>query len=82
MPLKAGRLLESVAMANADALESLETRVAFQDESIKELSDELFRQQKQIETLEEACRLMAQQLRAIAEGDGEAAGADETPPHY
>jgi SlyX protein len=69
-------------MNTGQALESLETRVAFQEQSIKELSDELYRQQQQIVALEQACRLLAAQLKAVAKDGGGAIGDDAPPPHY
>ncbi len=62
-------------------LTDLETRIAFQEDSIQALSDELYRQQKELDRLQQFCNLMLQRLQ-----DASAAGpmgpVDEKPPHY
>jgi len=59
----------------------LEQRVAQQDHSLLELSDEVYRQQRQIAALEErleALRTRFESATAQAAPDP----ADEQPPHY
>lgn len=64
-----------------ERLTELETRVAFQEHTINELSDEIYRQQKQITHLEQLCKLMLQKLQDVsAELPGKP--VDEKPPHY
>lgn len=63
-------------------MDELEARVAQQDQSILELSDELFRQQQQIAKLELELRHLAERLRAIAIPEPANELKDETPPHY
>lgn len=59
-------------------IESLESRVLFQDETIQQLSDALIAQQRRIDTLE----AKLDQIRAIQSTEGNATPADEKPPHY
>jgi len=62
-------------------IEQLETRVAELDHAILEMSDELYRQQRQIATLEltiRDLRARLEQIREQAPGDPR----DEKPPHY
>ena len=67
-------------MSTETRLMDLETRIAHQDKSINDLSDEIYRQQKLIEQLETTCKYLLDQSRQSA-----AAGStndDEKPPHY
>ena len=56
----------------------LETRIAFQEDSIQALSDELYRQQKEMDRLQQLCNLMLQQLQQGTSSEP----IDEKPPHY
>jgi len=64
-------------------IDELEARLAQQDHSIIELSDEVYQQQKQIARLEIKVRQLAERLQRIEPreslGDDP---TDETPPHY
>ena len=60
----------------------LETRVAHQDESINELSAEIYRQQQQISALEVQCRHLTEKLQSVDGGQPPAEPGDEVPPHY
>lgn len=62
-------------------LTDLETRIAFQEDTIQTLSDELYRQQKELERLQQLCNLMLQQLQDLNSGDAPGP-IDEKPPHY
>ena len=63
--------------------EQLEEKLAYQEMTNAELSDEIFRQQKEIDALTKAHQSMVQRLEALqdvaAEGDG---SQNEKPPHY
>ncbi len=59
----------------------LETRIAFQEDSIQALSDEIYRQQKELDRLQQLCNLMLQQLQDANTG-GPTGPVDEKPPHY
>ena len=63
-------------------LDELETRLAQQDQSILELSDEIYRQQRQIAQLESKVLDLTDRLRAAASPAPESDPASETPPHY
>lgn len=64
-----------------ERLEALETRIAHQDQTIQDLSQELFAQQKQVEQLQRHTRMLAQRLEEARHGVADAVG-DERPPHY
>lgn len=67
-------------MTDPASLEALETRIAHLERAVQELSEEFYRQQREIDRL----RQRNQQL--LAELEGGAAGASRTdperPPHY
>lgn len=64
----------------------IETRLAFQDESLRVLNEVVCRQQQQIEHLEQMCRMLRERCdelvyrHAIPSGGEDA--KDERPPHY
>ena len=63
-------------------IDELEARLALQDQSILELSDEIYRQQRQIGQLESMVRDLAERLRTLASAGSESDPAHEVPPHY
>jgi SlyX protein len=68
---------------NTDArIDELESRLALQDQSLLELSDEVYRQQRRIAELERKLETLTERMTALAERAPEPAAADERPPHY
>ena len=65
-----------------ERLVELETRVAYQDETLRVLSDALARQQQQLESLNALCLQMLERLREQGSADGRNPPVDEIPPHY
>jgi len=63
-------------------IDELEARLALQDQSILELSDEVYRQQRQMGELENRLQMMSQRLEALAAPAQARNPADEVPPHY
>jgi SlyX protein len=66
---------------DTDRIERIETRVAFQEQSIQELSDTVYRQEKQIAVLEAAVTMLRERVGELADAVPEPT-RDETPPHY
>jgi len=67
---------------NEDRLEVIETKIAFQEKTIKDLSDIIYNQQKKIDTLNET---MKQVINRIKDSSLIPPGGnlkDEKPPHY
>lgn len=60
----------------------LESRLAYQDETLRVLGDEVALQQRRIEQLERRWREMSERLSALAQAPSGPAPADEKPPHY
>jgi len=69
-------------MQDDSRIDELEARLAHQDQSILELSDEIYAQQKQIARLELQCRQLVDRIDSMAGGDAPTDAADEKPPHY
>ena len=60
----------------------LETKIAFLEKHINELSDVLYAQQKQIDALSEKYINLKDQLTTMDQPETETSDADERPPHY
>lgn len=60
----------------------LETRFAYQDETLRVLSDTVAEQQRQIESLRGLCLQLAERVRNQSADPFKAIPADEVPPHY
>jgi SlyX protein len=61
-------------------LEILETKVAFQEDTIQQLNDALVAQQNRIDRLAAMLEVLAEQLRTVQEPDSPM--AEPPPPHY
>jgi uncharacterized coiled-coil protein SlyX len=67
----------------ADArIDELEARLAQQEQSVLELSDELYRQQLEIAQLTEELRALRGRFETLAAREPGGNPADELPPHY
>jgi uncharacterized coiled-coil protein SlyX len=62
-------------------IDELEARLAQQDQAILELSDEIYRQQRQIAQLETQVRGLTERLRTVAAPEPADGSASEIPPH-
>jgi len=61
----------------------LESRFSFQEETIRELSEALVRQQQRIDRLEASLNVVAEQVqRGQTDDDAPHTPKDERPPHY
>jgi len=65
----------------ATRLESLEVKIAHLERATQELSDVIYRQQQQIDTMLNLNRQLASQLETLEAKSGDA-GPVEVPPHY
>ncbi|WP_339805476.1 SlyX family protein [uncultured Marinobacter sp.] len=63
-------------------LDELETRLAFQDDTITTLSDQLAEQEMDIRKLWEAKQNMHKQLKEMAPSNLKAEHEETPPPHY
>jgi uncharacterized coiled-coil protein SlyX len=71
-----------------DRIDRLEEKLAYQEASIAELSDEIFRQQQEIAALTKAHHQAMERLQSLEDSEAEAVGgqggsiAMDKPPHY
>ena len=66
-----------------ERLVELETQLTFQDQTIKDLSDVIYKQQQELERLATLCAALERQSKELAESDQRSdAPANERPPHY
>jgi len=65
-----------------DRLIEIETKVAYQEHTISELNDVVYRQQQQIDQLERICKALTDRVQDIDETATADKGGDEKPPHY
>lgn len=64
-------------------VDELESRLAWQDQTIDELNAAIADQAMAITRLEDQVKLLSQRLKGLSEGQGGAgAGGHEPPPHY
>jgi len=60
-----------------------ETKIAYQEETLRVLNEVVTRQQNEIDQLKMACRQLAERIaRNVVEGAAKGSLADEVPPHY
>lgn len=65
-----------------DTLEQIQTKIAFLERACSELSDVVFRQQREIQTLEAKLKEVSDRLNAVQSDQGLRPPEQERPPHY
>ena len=66
-----------------ERLVEIETKIAFQEQTIKDLNDVLCEQQQEIERLGSICDALVKRVKELSEfTPGMGAPANEKPPHY
>jgi SlyX protein len=65
----------------AKRIDNLETRIAYQDDTIETLNTTITAQWKQIESLTGQIAMLSERVQSI-EANAPSAPANETPPHY
>lgn len=65
-----------------ERIDRLEEKLAFQDQSIQELTEAVYRQQQEIDALREHNTLLADRLEALKSASDAPTGGEELPPHY
>ena len=61
----------------------LESKLAYQEDAAQQLSDVVARQQKQIDALEAALRILIDRVQSLSQARAEKTLLlDEVPPHY
>jgi SlyX protein len=80
-----GRFMSADKDTDNNLLVDLQTRLAFQDQTINELNDVVASQQQQIDRLQLHLKSFSDRLNGLEESVDKTAGikpADEKPPHY
>ncbi len=67
---------------NVPTLEQIETKIAFLERANAELSDVVFRQHREIESLRARVVALADRIEAVQSDTGVRTPEDERPPHY
>jgi len=67
---------------NAHTLEQIETKIAFLERANAELSDVVFRQHREIETLRAQILALAGRIEAVQSDTAVPTPQEERPPHY
>lgn len=68
---------------NEERLIHIETKVAFQEKTIKDLNDVLYEQRQEIDRLSAICDALVRQVKELSGLTAAiTAPANETPPHY
>jgi SlyX protein len=66
-----------------DRLIEIETKIAFQENTIKDLNDVIYEQQKEMDRLGLICEALVKRVKEFSEFiPGTDAPSDEKPPHY
>ena len=60
----------------------LQSKLAFQDETITELNEVITDQQNQLDQLREEIRLLALRITSVAESSSVSEEKEPPPPHY
>lgn len=65
---------------------AIETKIAYQEDTIAQLNDVVYKQQSQIDGLERLTQQLLGRVRDLSESSAQASGefsaVDERPPHY
>jgi SlyX protein len=64
----------------ANDMIEVQTRLAFQEDTINQLNDVVTRQQSQLDRLAQAVAFLKRQLQELPSGEGP--GEEPPPPHY
>lgn len=67
---------------NTEALEQIETKIAFLERANAELSDVVYRQHREIEALREQMAALAARVEAAHADSQVRPPEEERPPHY
>lgn len=60
----------------------LETKLAFQEDTLRQLNDVVTDQQMRVTELERLCRELTERVARLGESAQKGAAGEEVPPHY
>ncbi len=67
---------------NEQRLIDIETKLAYQEDTVQQLNDVVFAQQKKIDQLELLCQHLLDRLKDLSEQQSDNVTFIEKPPHY
>lgn len=67
---------------SVSSIETLEMRIAYQDDTIDQLSDMVYAQSRELERLTQRCERLESRVASLSKGSDGNNETDETPPHY
>jgi SlyX protein len=67
---------------DSEALEQIQSKIAFLERANTELSDVVFRQQQEIQALAARLKEVSTRLQTVPSGHDDGTAEDERPPHY
>jgi uncharacterized coiled-coil protein SlyX len=67
---------------NDEAMERIELKIAFLESAVQDLSDTVYRQQREIEALQSQLAVSQRLLEALKSDLPPQTAEDERPPHY
>ena len=67
---------------NDETLEQIQTKIAFLERAVSELSDVLFRQHGEIQALEAKLKALSERLSGAQSDETPRPPEQERPPHY
>jgi uncharacterized coiled-coil protein SlyX len=70
------------AEVNEDTLERLESKISFLERANTELSDVVYRQQREIAGLQQQLALLKDRVEGFEGAQTSTPGGEEKPPHY
>lgn len=65
-----------------DRIEKLEMKIAYQEDTIQQMSNELYKERQDREKLQRNFEALKKKFQEMAENAGHTAPADQRPPHY
>jgi SlyX protein len=71
-----------VSRLNEETLEQIQTKIAFLERAVSELSDVLFRQHREIQVLEARLKALSERLSGAQADEASRPPEQERPPHY
>jgi uncharacterized coiled-coil protein SlyX len=67
---------------NDETLEQIQTKIAFLERAATELSDVVFRQHQEIQSLKVQLKAVSDRLSSAQSGETARSAEQERPPHY
>lgn len=67
---------------NEERIVNIETKIAYQEDTIMQLNKVVCEQQKQIDQLEATCKLLIDRMRELSAAEDTGKPEIEIPPHY